>query len=56
MVSLRCKLMVKEELKKLGLEYVVVDLGTVEILEDITPDQRTKLKREPVKDWVGIVR
>lgn len=31
MVSLRCKLMVKEELKKLGLEYVVVDLGTVEM-------------------------
>ena len=25
MVSLRCKMLVKEELKKLGLEYVVVD-------------------------------
>ena len=49
MVSLRCKLMVKEELKKLGLEYVVVDLGTVEILEDITPDQRTKLKESLLK-------
>lgn len=44
MVSLRCKMMVKKELSKLGLQYVVVDLGTVEILEDITPEQRTLLK------------
>ncbi len=49
MVSLRCKLMVKEELKKLGLEYAVVDLGTVEILEEITPDQRTMLKENLLK-------
>mgnify|MGYP006211272381 CR=1 FL=1 len=27
MVSLRCKMMVKEELKKLGLHFVTVDLG-----------------------------
>jgi len=25
MVSLRCKMMVEEELKKIGLKYVVVD-------------------------------
>jgi AraC-like DNA-binding protein len=44
MVSQRCKMMVKEELKKLGLRYVVVDLGLVEILEDITKQQRELLK------------
>ena len=44
MVSLRCKMFVKEELKKLGLHYVVVDLGVVEVLEDITPKQRNQLK------------
>src|SRR5688572_21482457 len=44
MVSLRCKMMVKEELKKLGLHYVVVDLGTVEILEDISPQIQDQLK------------
>jgi len=43
MVSLRCKLMVKSELKKLGINYVVVDLGTVEIMEDITPEQQELL-------------
>ncbi len=44
MVSLRCRLMVQEELKKLGLRYVEVDLGNVEIMEDITPEQRGKLE------------
>lgn len=37
-------MMVKEELSKLGLNYVIVDLGTVEILEDITIAQRSLLK------------
>jgi AraC-like DNA-binding protein len=45
MVSLRCKMVVKEELHKLGLEYVVLDLGMVEILEEITPEQRDVLRR-----------
>jgi AraC-like DNA-binding protein len=44
MVSHRCKMMVKEELKKLGLHYVIVDLGMVEILEEITLEQREMLK------------
>ncbi len=45
MVSLRCKMMVKKELKKLGLQYVVVDLGQIEILEDLTELQRIQLKK-----------
>lgn len=45
MVSLRCKMMVKEELRKLGLHHVVVDLGVVEILEDITYIQFDLLKK-----------
>ena len=45
MVSLRCKMMVKEELKKLGLHFVVVDLGMVEILEYITQAQFDVLKK-----------
>ncbi|MGM0580867.1 MAG: helix-turn-helix domain-containing protein [Bacteroidota bacterium] len=44
MVSLRCKMMVKEELNKLGLHCVILNLGTVEILEDITECQREQLK------------
>ena len=44
MVSNRCKMAVKEELKKLGLHFIVVDLGEVEIMETITNDQRERLK------------
>lgn len=44
MVSNRCKMAVKEELKKLGLHFIVVDLGEVEIMEDITEDQRKRMK------------
>jgi len=49
MVSLRCKMLVKEELKKLGLRAVIVDLGMVEILEDITLKQREELKKNLMK-------
>ncbi len=44
MVSNRCKAVVKEELKKLGLHFIVVDLGEVDILEQITEEQRDQLK------------
>ncbi|HTB07374.1 MAG TPA: AraC family transcriptional regulator [Bacteroidia bacterium] len=36
MVSNRCKMAVKEELNKLGLHYVIVDLGEVEVMEDLS--------------------
>jgi AraC-like DNA-binding protein len=43
MVSHRCKLKVKEELKKLNIKYVVVDLGVVEIFKNISPEMRELL-------------
>ena len=44
MVSTRCKIAVKEELKKLGLHFIFVDLGKVEIMENISEKQKKKLK------------
>ncbi len=44
MVSTRCKMVVKEELRKLGLHFIVVDLGEVEIMETLTFDQREELR------------
>lgn len=44
MVSTRCKIAVKEELKKLGLHFIVVDLGEVEVMENISEEQREQLK------------
>ncbi|NUO00574.1 MAG: helix-turn-helix transcriptional regulator [Saprospiraceae bacterium] len=46
MVSNRCKMAAKEALKKLGLHFIVVDLGEVEILENISAEQRDLLKSE----------
>ncbi|TAJ48800.1 MAG: AraC family transcriptional regulator [Chitinophagaceae bacterium] len=44
MVSQRCKMVVKEELKKMGLHYMVVDLGEVEIMETLQDTQWQTLK------------
>jgi AraC-like DNA-binding protein len=44
MVSIRCKLAVKEELKKLGLHFIIADMGVVDIMENITPEQREQIK------------
>lgn len=44
MVCIRCKVVVKDELKKLGLNYASVELGEVEIFEDISTEQYNKLK------------
>ena len=44
MVSNRCKMAVKEELKKLDLHFVIVDLGEVDIMEDLTVQQRDQLR------------
>ena len=55
MVSLRCKMMVKEELHKLGLHCVIVELGLVEILEDISPEQRIQLKANLKKSGLELL-
>jgi len=39
MVCIRCKMVVKDELAKLGLHYTFVELGEAEILETITAEQ-----------------
>ena len=55
MVSLRCKMMVKEELKELGLKHVSVELGMVEILEDISQEQREQLKLNLLKSGLELL-
>jgi len=55
MVSNRCKMVVKEELKKLGLHYILVDMGEVDIMEDITMDQRAKLNASLMKSGLELM-
>jgi AraC-like DNA-binding protein len=45
MVSNRCKLAVKEELSRLGLHFVFVDLGEVEIMEEISGEALLEVGR-----------
>ena len=44
MVSNRCILAVKTELKKLELYFIVVGLGEIEIMGDLTPELREQLR------------
>ncbi len=44
MVSLRCKLMVKEELKKLGIEFLTINLGMVELKAKLSPALREQIR------------
>jgi AraC-like DNA-binding protein len=44
MVSLRCKMLVRAELEKLGLHYIMVELGEVEIKEKLSPKKHDLLK------------
>ena len=55
MVSLRCKMMVKEELAKLGIKAISIELGLVEILEDITKEQHDELKRNLLKSGLELL-
>ncbi len=45
MVSTRCKMVVKAALDSLGLHYGAVELGEVEIKENINPDDREKFRK-----------
>ena len=43
MVCIRCKMVVKSELEKIGIPYTVVELGEVELIDNITLEQRDQL-------------
>jgi AraC-like DNA-binding protein len=53
MVSIRCKMLVKAELEKLGIQYKTVELGEVEMEKDISPEQwdvlNTNLKKSGIE-------
>jgi AraC-like DNA-binding protein len=55
MVSLRCRLLVKEELHKMGLHYVALELGMVDILEEISPQQREQLRINLMKSGLEVL-
>lgn len=55
MVSLRCKMVVKEALEKLGLHYIILELGSVEIMDDLTVKQRKLLHQTLIKSGLELM-
>ncbi|MCA6361812.1 MAG: helix-turn-helix transcriptional regulator [Bacteroidetes bacterium] len=44
MVSLRCKMLVQQELEKLGIAFFAIDLGKVELPDEISSEKLNELK------------
>ncbi len=55
MVCIRCKMVVKSELEKLGLHFATVELGEVEIMENITPEQHGQFKEGLLKSGLELL-
>lgn len=55
MVSLRCRLVVKAELQKLGIHHSMIDLGMVEVQEDVTDRQREQLRENLLKSGLELL-
>ncbi len=55
MVSLRCKMLVKEELERLGLNYRTIDLGMVELRKELTTEQHEQLKNNLLKSGLELL-
>jgi AraC-like DNA-binding protein len=48
-------MVVKEELTKLGLHFILVDMGVVDIMEDITPKQHDQIKTALLKSGLELM-
>ncbi len=55
MVCIRCKMVVKDELTKLGLQSQFVELGEAELFERITPEQREKFRAALLKSGLELM-
>ena len=55
MVCIRCKMVVKEELIKLGLHSIVVELGEVEIMERISVEQHDQFRSALLKSGLELM-
>ena len=55
MVSLRCKMLVKAELEKLNLKHNIVELGEVEIMDDISTEVHDELKNNLLQSGLELM-
>ena len=55
MMSLRCKMVVKTALENLGLHFRMIELGTVEIMDDFSDEQRIALHKTLLKSGLELM-
>jgi AraC-like DNA-binding protein len=55
MVCIRCKMVVKDELTKMGLHYTIVELGEADIIENISADQHNQIKVALLKSGLELM-
>lgn len=55
MVCLRCKLVVKEELAKLGYHFVSVELGEAEVIENVSVEQHELIRVALLKSGLELM-
>jgi AraC-like DNA-binding protein len=55
MVCIRCKMVVRDELINLGIKHLVVELGEVELVEDMSAEQHDKFKLALLKSGLELL-
>jgi AraC-like DNA-binding protein len=55
MVCIRCKMVVKAELEKLGLHYIFVELGEAEVMENISAEQHDQFREALLKSGLELM-
>ena len=55
MVSNRCKMVVREELKKLGLHFIFIELGEIEVMESLSDEKTALLKQQLLKSGLELM-
>jgi len=55
MVSLRCKLVVKEELKKMGIKHAITAQGAIDFFDEIAESQFIELKKNLQKSGMELL-
>jgi len=55
MVCIRCKMVVKEELTRLGLHYTTVELGEADVVELLSAEQHDQFKEALMKSGLELM-
>lgn len=55
MVCIRCKMVVKEELTRLGLHYTTVELGEADVVELLSAEQHDQFKEALIKSGLELM-